>query len=151
MWEINGLPLHPLIVHAAVVFGPLAAASALAYVGLPKYRDRLRWVTLIVVVIGFLSIWAAYFSGDNFLENGAQFENLGGDAKEKIEHHEELAGVLRWMTTGFAVVTVVAVWQHARVGAARYALGGLVVVGAILTLVWTALTGDAGAQAVWGS
>ena len=30
--EINGLPLHPLVVHAAVVFGPLAALTALAYV-----------------------------------------------------------------------------------------------------------------------
>ena len=29
--EINGLPLHPLAVHAAVVFGPLAALLALAY------------------------------------------------------------------------------------------------------------------------
>ena len=25
--EINGLPLHPLVVHAAVVFGPLAAVA----------------------------------------------------------------------------------------------------------------------------
>ena len=151
MWEINGLPLHPLIVHAAVIFGPLAALSALAYVGLPKHRDKLRWITLVLVVIGFLSIWAAYLSGENFLENGAQFKKLGGEAKEKIEHHEELAGMLRWMTTGFAAVTLLAVWQHRRQGAARYLLGGLVVVGAVLTLVWAVRTGDAGAQAVWGS
>jgi predicted membrane protein DUF2231 len=151
MWEINGLPLHPLIVHAAVIFGPLAAASALAYVGWPKHRDKLRWVTLVLVVIGFGSIWAAYLSGSNFLDNGAQFKNLGGEAKDKIQHHQDLAGVLRWMTTGFAAVTLLAVWQHRREGAARYLLGGLVVVGAALTLVWTVRTGDAGAQAVWGS
>jgi hypothetical protein len=30
-------------------------------------------------------------------------------------------------------------------------LSALVVVGAVLTLVWTVLTGDAGSQAVWGS
>jgi len=29
-------------------------------------------------------------------------------------------------------------------------LNVLVVVGAVLTLVWVALTGDAGARAVWG-
>ena len=33
----------------------------------------------------------------------------------------------------------------------RIVLGVLVAVGAVLTLVWTILTGDAGAQAVWGS
>ena len=58
--------------------------------------------------------------------------------------------MLRWITTGFFVVTVVAVWQHARQGAARYALSGLVVVAAVLTLVWVAMTGDAGSQAVYG-
>ena len=40
--EINGLPLHVLVVHAAVVFGPLAALSAIGYVALPSQRDRLR-------------------------------------------------------------------------------------------------------------
>ena len=40
--EINGLPLHPLVVHAAVVFGPLGALLALGYVSLPARRDRLR-------------------------------------------------------------------------------------------------------------
>jgi hypothetical protein len=55
------------------------------------------------------------------------------------------------MVTGFAVATVVAVWQHARTGAARWVLSGLVVVTAVLSLVWVARTGDAGSQAVWGS
>ena len=151
MWEFNGLPLHVLVVHSAVVFGPLAALAGIAYAVLPRYRDRLRWVTAVVVGIAFVTIWTAYFTGDNFLENASQFQNLGGEALEKIENHEELADTLRWITTGFAVVTAVAVWQHAREGAARYALSGLVVVGAVLTLVWTVMTGDAGAQAVWGS
>ena len=49
--EINGLPLHPLVVHAAVIFGPLGCLTALAYVGLPQHRDRLRWVALAMVLI----------------------------------------------------------------------------------------------------
>jgi membrane protein DedA with SNARE-associated domain len=137
-------------VHAAVVFAPLSAVSALAYVGLPKYRDRLRWVTLVLVLIGFVSIWAAYLTGNNFYAS-ARFDHVSGNIKDKIDHHQSLARVLRWIMTGFTVVTVLAVWQHQRQGAARYVLSGLVVVGAILTLVWTIMTGDAGAQAVWGS
>jgi hypothetical protein len=33
--EIAGLPLHPLVVHGAVVLSPLAALVALAYAGVP--------------------------------------------------------------------------------------------------------------------
>ncbi len=149
MWEFNGLPLHPLIVHAAVVFGPLAALSAIAYSVWGARRDQLRWVTLALVGIAFLSIWAAYFTGDNYFESD-RFEGVRGELKDKIEHHEELADVLRWITTGFFVVTVIAVWQHARQGAARHALSALVVAAAVLTLVWVAMTGDAGSQAVYG-
>jgi hypothetical protein len=149
MWEFNGLPLHPLIVHAAVVFGPLAALSAIAYAAWTSRRDQLRWVTLVLVTIAFVSIWGAYLSGDNYFESD-HFAQVSGELKDKIEHHEELAGVLRWITTGFFVVTVFAVWQHARQGAARYALSGLVLVAAVLTLVWVAMTGDAGSQAVYG-
>jgi predicted Na+-dependent transporter len=137
-------------VHAAVVFGPLAALSAILYAVWGARRDQLRWVTLVVVVIGFVSIWAAYLSGNNFFANAPQYQGVSGELKDKIDHHEALAHVLRWMTTGFLVVTVVAVWQHRRQGAALYAISGLLVVAAVLTLVWTALTGDAGARAVWG-
>ena len=119
MWEVNGLPLHALVVHAAVVFGPVSALVALAYAVLPGWRDRLRWVTVGLVVIAFATIWAAYLSGENFLENGRQFANLRGEAKDRIERHEELADTLRWLTTGFVVVTVLAIWQHARAGAVR--------------------------------
>jgi uncharacterized membrane protein len=148
--EINGVPLHPLVVHAAVVFGPLAALSALGYVGLPKYRDRLRWVTLVAVLIATGAIWAAYLTGANFLDSD-RFAGLRGEALEKIQKHEDYAGTLRLLTSGFAIVTLAATYWHNRTGAVRWLLSGLVAVGAVLTLVWTVLTGDAGAQAVWGS
>jgi hypothetical protein len=40
--ELGGLPLHPLVIHAAVVFGPLAALCALGYALLDRWRERLR-------------------------------------------------------------------------------------------------------------
>ena len=148
--EINGLPLHVLVVHAAVVFGPLSAVCALAYVALPSWRDRLRWVTLGLVLIAFGAIWTAYLSGESFLDS-ARFNGIEGTPlEESIEKHEDLAETLRLVVSGFAAVTVLAVWQHSREGAARYVLGALVAAGAIATLVLTVLTGDAGAQSVWG-
>ena len=150
MWEINGLPLHPLVVHAAVVLGPLAAVSALAYVGLPKYRDRLRWVALVAVLLATASIWAAYLTGNNFFTSG-HFDNFSQKILDRIRTHQRYARTLRWITTGFAVVTVLATWLHSRTGTSRIVLGSLVVIGAVFTLTWIALTGEAGARAVWGS
>jgi uncharacterized membrane protein len=149
MWEINGLPLHPLIVHAAVVLGPLAALAALAYVALPRHRDLLRWVALVTVLLGAASIWAAYLSGNNFFTNG-NFDHFSAKIQDRIHTHQSYARTLRWITTGFAAVTVLATWLHSRTGPTRVVLGLLVVVGAVLTLVWVALTGEAGARAVWG-
>ena len=148
MWEINGLPLHVLALHGAVVLGPLSALIALAYAVLPRYRDRLRWITLVAVLIGVGAIWVAYLSGQNFFDS-SRFDNFRGEALEKIEKHEGYAETLRLMASGFAIVTVLATWQHERTGATRMLLSALVVVGAVLTLIWTILTGDAGAQAVW--
>jgi uncharacterized membrane protein len=147
-WSVGGLPAHILIIHAAVVFGPLAAVSALAYAGLPKYHDTLRWPTLVLAVIAFLAIWAAYLSGSNFFAD-ARFDNFSGEILEKIEKHEDYASTLRWIGTGFGIVTVAATYLHDRAGTRRTVLNVLVAVLAVLTLVWVFLTGDAGSRAVW--
>ena len=150
MWEFNGLPLHPLVVHAAVVLGPLAALAALAYVGWPKHRDLLRWVALVTVLLATATIWAAYLTGNNFFSNG-HFDQFSQKIQDRIATHQGYARTLRWITSGFAAVTVLATLLHSRTGAARMVLGLLVVIGAVLTLIWIALTGEAGARAVWGS
>ena len=146
--EINGLPLHPLVVHAAVVLGPVSALAALAYALVPAWRDRLRWPTLVAVLLATATIWVAYLTGVSFRDSRDFFST--GAVGAKIEHHKALAGVLRLVTSGFAVLTVLATWLHERRGGVRVALAGLVSVAAIATLVYTVLTGDAGAQAVWG-
>ncbi|HYG94667.1 MAG TPA: hypothetical protein VD859_13875 [Nocardioides sp.] len=150
--EINGLPLHVLAVHAAVVFGPLAALVALGYAALPSWRDRLRWVTLAVVLIAAAAAWLAYFSGKDFLDSD-RFAFLADSPEiaEKVRDHEELGEVMPWVASGFAAVTLLATLLHERRGAVRVVLSVLVVVGALATLVYTFLTGEAGSQAVWGS
>jgi hypothetical protein len=147
-WSVAGLPLHILVIHAAVVFGPLAALAALAYVFLPKYGDLLRWPTLVVVLIAFGAIWAAYLTGDNFFASD-RFANVSGELRDNIETHKSYADTLRWIASGFAIVTVAAFRFHDRPGTTRTVLGGLVAIGAVATLVWVLLTGDAGSRAVW--
>jgi hypothetical protein len=147
-WSVTGLPIHILVVHAAVVFGPLAALSALAYVGLPRYRDLLRWPTMVLALIAFGSIWAAYLSGVNFFASD-RFASFSGEALENIQTHESYAKTLRWIVTAFGIVTVAATYLHDRAGTRRTVLAALVAISAVATLVWVVLTGDAGSRAVW--
>ena len=147
--EINGLPLHPLVVHAAVVFGPLAALAAILYAVVPRWRDRLRWPMLVLVLAATAAIWTAYYTGINFRGTKDFFNQPPVAAK--IDKHAHYARILRWVTTGLAVVAVVAVWLHAREGATRTVLSAALVVAGVATLAYVVLTGDAGARSVWGT
>jgi sugar phosphate permease len=142
--EINGLPLHPLVVHAAVVFGPLAALAALAYL-VPSWREKIRWPMVGLAVVATLSIVAAYLSGDNFLEHKPELES-----SPLVQKHEDLAGQLLWITIAFGVIAVVTGFL-ARRGALKVVFDVLLAVGAVLVLIWVVRTGDAGAKSVWGS
>jgi hypothetical protein len=148
--EIRGLPVHVLVVHATVVLTPLAALVAVAYVCWPRYREMLRWPAAVAAVLAVVLVWAAYFSGNNFFAS-SRFDHFSGAILDRIDTHERYARTLRWIASGFGLVTVVAVWQHRRPGAVRVGLSVLVVAGAVLTLTWTFLTGEAGARAVWGT
>jgi hypothetical protein len=150
MWEIRGLPLHVLVVHATVVLTPLAAIMAIAYATWPRYRERLRWPTAAAAVIAVALVWAAYLSGNNFFSS-SRFDHFSGAILDRIHTHQSYARTLRWIASAFGVVTLVAVWLHSRTGPTRTVLAVLVVVGAVLTLVWTFLTGEAGSRAVWGT
>ncbi|MEI5674784.1 MULTISPECIES: DUF2231 domain-containing protein [unclassified Nocardioides] len=144
--EINGLPLHALVVHAAVVFGPLAALAGLGY-AVPRWRDRLRWPLVVSVLVATVSVWVAYFSGEDLVEAN----QYGGPLAELVDTHEDRAGMLRISVTVFALVSFVAAWLHTRTGPTRIALAALVAVLAVVTAVYTVLVGDAGAQIAWYS
>ena len=108
--EINGLPLHVLIVHAAVVFGPLAALSALAYVGLPSWRDRLRWVTLgRWSLIGVRVDLGGLPQRRELLRQRPRSTASAARPWRRSSTHEELRrDACGWIVSGFAVVTVLA-------------------------------------------
>src|SRR3954447_6316464 len=147
-WTVAGLPLHILVIHAAVVFTPLACLAAIGYVVLPKYRDMLRWPTLVLAVIAVGAVWTAYLTGNNFYAS-ERFANVAGELKDHIQTHQSYAKTLRWIASGFGIVTVAATYLHDRSGPGGRILGALVVVGAVATLVWVVLTGDAGSRSVW--
>jgi len=145
--EINGLPLHVMVVHGAVVFGPLAALAAVAY-AVPAWRDRARWPMVVAAVVAAIFVVIAYLSGEDFRESMPFFNE--GALSDKLDTHESRAELLLWITLTFSVLAVVTGALHWRTGAARFALTALLVTVGLATLTMTVLTGDAGAQAVWG-
>jgi hypothetical protein len=159
--EINGLPAHVLIVHAAVVFVPLAAMSALLYALMPRWRWATRLPTVALGAIALGAVIAAYYSGKNF---EARFAKNGEPVPGGVSLHAERATVLLWLTIVFFVIVLAAVWglggpsglKSDRGARGRHdpliewSLTGMVVVLAIAEILMTIQTGDAGANAVWG-
>ena len=142
--EINGLPLHPLVVHAAVIFGPLAALAALGFL-VPRWRDRLRWPMVVLAVIATGAIVLAYYSGGSFLNSKPELRS-----SPQVQAHKKLGDQLLWIGLAFGVIAVVTGWLNARSGALRVVLDVLLAVAAVVLLVWVFRTGEAGARAVWG-
>ncbi len=142
--EISGLPLHPLVVHAAVVFGPTGALTALAYAVLPRWRDRLRLPMVALALLATGSVVAAFLTGRNFLESRPE---LG--QKPMVQTHEARAELLLWLTLGFGLVALLTGWLHGRTGPVRVVSWAVLGLAAAAVLVQVVLTGDAGARAVW--
>src|SRR5688500_2904906 len=91
--EINALPLHVLVVHAAVTLTASAGLAARAFAVVPKWRDWLRWPVAIAVVVAFGSAWLAFLSGGVFRDSDRS-ATATGEFAGKLDKHEELGGIL---------------------------------------------------------
>ena len=159
--EINGMPLHPLIIHVPVIGIPLALLLA-ALFAFPRTRAWARWPLALTVVGSAAATFAAKESGEALkASRGLQPGNLVGDL---IQRHEELADQLFYIMLGYAVIAVAAVFlvppRAAAIGegatSARPSRGplglillGLLLVVAAVAMVWVGRVGDIASRAVW--
>lgn len=138
---IQGLPVHPLVVHAAVVFVPLAAIGLILMALIPRFAAKLGW---LVTLTAGVAIGAAFVAK----ESGEQLEELVGepgfDHATWGDRMPLIAGVL-------FVVTLV-LWLLRRRGSGGV-LGVLVsIIGIAVaagSLFWIYKVGDTGARSVW--
>ncbi len=159
--EFNGLPLHPLVVHAVVILGPLAAVTALAYAVVPRWRWLLRWPMVFLAAVTAGATYVAKIAGEDLFDD--RFLGLDeGPLADQIALHEERGELLVWFALGFLVLALLAAWtlggpsalasgKGARdsKGAASVVVAVLVAAGAVALVVMIFLTGDAGSRAVW--
>jgi uncharacterized membrane protein len=152
--EFKGLPLHPLVVHAAVVLIPLLVLGAVAYAVVPRFRSRIGWAVVALAVAAPLAALFAKLSGDAFRQRLIDKNNIGGQVLDRVNDHRSLGNITLWFTIALAVITLLFVFVTSR-RAPAIPRWGIVVVGVVVIGLAAASgyyvfwTGDFGARAVW--
>lgn len=161
---INGLPVHALVVHAAVVLLPLMSLVTIAFTVRPRWRPGLPWA-----ILGNLIAMGTAFAA---AESGGQLQiRLSIQAGQEIaSEHGDLGALLPNYSISLVVASVLAYLLVGRTGKRQSATGDyddpqaqpkqasvlavvlaviLVVTAGAVTTAWTYRVGDSGAKAVW--
>lgn len=144
-----GLPLHPLLVHLAVISVPVAAILVIIWAIRPSW-SRLGTVATGVSLLAFVATLIARSSGEAFLPLlGYSEENPG-----PVADHARFANVLTVAVIALAIVVCVAwylIVRRERRGALTIVLRVLMGLIAIWAIVAVVITGHEGAVLVWTS
>ncbi|GLX01956.1 DUF2231 domain-containing protein [Microtetraspora sp. NBRC 16547] len=144
--EILGLPVHPLLVHAAVVLTPLLALLSVAYAVLPRFRGKLDWMVVLTAVGAPVAVFVAKESGESF--ERSLFE---GRPSATVAAHESFATPLLISTAALGLVGLLLVFGARRwPKAVGTALSAASVVLAVVAGYYVVRAGHSGATAVWG-
>jgi hypothetical protein len=157
--SIGGLPLHPLLIHTAVLAAPVTLLLALLF-AFPRTRSWARWPLALAGVGSVVAVFLARQSG---MALASVVVTPDSDIGPLIARHSELAGQLQIMTAALAVLAVLNAFVVGRVGGTRgrrgsstgagrgrdLALMALLIVVAAVSAFWVYRVGDIGAHAVW--
>ncbi|MBK8470445.1 MAG: cytochrome b5 domain-containing protein [Actinomycetales bacterium] len=136
---IIGLPVHPLVVHGAVVLLPLAALGVIALVLVKRWRGGFGWLTMAGLAAGAGAAVVAEKSGE------ALAARVG-----MPRQHAEWGERLPWLAVTFFVVSLLWFLMARRGGSAVVTVGGVLAgVLALATIAMTVLVGHSGATAAW--
>lgn len=159
---INGLPLHPLVVHAVVVLLPLGILGTIAMAVRPGWRHHYGWLAVAVTAVATVLIPVATSSGEDLQERV-------GSAGDHAELGEQLIWfALPMLLFGFALMyfdrRATRLAAHSEGTAQHVATGGsataaravtwmavLAVVASVAAGVQVYRVGDSGARAAWGN
>ena len=141
LYTIAGLPVHPLVVHFAVVLLPLATLGLIASIYSPRFHKKYFKASLLGAVVGSGAAFVAKQSGE------ALAEQVGLPVKHADYGTYLVVAAGLFIIAGF-------LWNFLR-NKNRSNEPGVVGNGAallgIVVIALTFLTGHSGAQAVWES
>jgi hypothetical protein len=154
--QINGLPVHALVIHAAVVFVPLLALAAIGYAVVPRWRAKIGWAAVLLAIaapaVAFVSKESGEALRDRLVANG-----MSGPPLQAIDDHMGFGTLTLYYSLGLGVVTLIMVFLTVRASAkplpraAELGLSVIMLALAVISGYYVFRTGDSGAQAVWGT
>lgn len=101
MVVIDGIPLHPLVVHAIVVLLPLAALGTIVIAIRRSWRRSLGVPVLLIALAGVIAVPVATATGDQLRSNLP--------ANPLLDVHADLGSMLLPYAVGYVVVLAAAV------------------------------------------
>lgn len=140
--ELFGVPIHPLVVHSALVLLPLAAIGLIATSTSIRRSKRYGGLVALVATVGFVMAFLAVTSG----------RDLAGAFQYTDQLHFQLGEWVFWF--GLALMVVCGLlWLLDKKPSERAApakllalLGMVVAVATIALIAWTGITGE---QLTW--
>jgi uncharacterized membrane protein len=101
-FTVNGLPLHPLLVHAVVVLLPLAAVGSILIAVFPRWRRRYWLPVLVLAALGIGAVPITQQAGE------ALYDKLKVNNPE-LNHHADLGHALLPYAGAFGVMLLLLV------------------------------------------
>jgi uncharacterized membrane protein len=141
--DVFGLPLHPLVVHGAVVLVPLSALGTLVVLPWARARDRYGWLVVAFALAAAAFAVAARVSGEALADS----LGVGG----VVATHRMWGQLVPYPTVALAVALPTALLLRDRSTTGWRIAGALAALAAVAGLALVVVTGDTGARAVWGS
>lgn len=142
---INGVPLHPLVVHAVVVLLPLGLLGTIAVALRPGWRRAYGPLVVGANLVATILCPVATSSGES-LE-----QRVGAPGQ-----HAALGDQLVWFAIALLITSAALVWLSRapqptpRQGRVLAVVAAASIVAALATGVQVYRVGDSGARAAWG-
>lgn len=149
---IDGLPLHPLLVHAAVVLLAVNGGVLIVAAVVPQFRRWLSWGLPALGVLTAVTTWVTRLEGEKFLGGREMVGVLGDHA-----HWGAWAGIVSiilgittvvfWLSS-LPAITERLPWLSTPV--VRIVLAVLAIGVGVTAITVDILAGHSGATSVWG-
>ncbi|NUT33157.1 MAG: hypothetical protein HOV79_08795 [Hamadaea sp.] len=158
----QGIPLHPLVVHFAVVLVVLLVVGAAVYALVPPLRRRIGWAVALLAIAGPVAAWVGTESGEE-LQKLVQAQGYPQEFIDLIVEHSRYGDRTQWFAIGLSVASLLLIFVSTAVGnrpaaegetrkgslAATVGLAIVVLVLAGFTGYYVYKTGDTGAHMRW--
>jgi|GEM_PF-4197080 len=145
---LTGLPVHVLVLHFTVVLVPISALITIAVFLRKRWHEqfagRVALWNVAMLALTFVTVRAG-------VDLRARYRGLG-DTQTPKHHHAAYGYTLLWIMVALAVLslaTIVLGRMRDLPAGAVTGLAGVVALLAVVSIVFTILTGDAGSRSRW--